>query len=780
MRIVKLIIQGFGQFKNKTFDFKPGLNIIEGLNESGKTTLHAFIEAMFYGFVNPETKVKKLLESHDRYEPKATDVYGGSMIIEHEKTLYRITRNLKKRNRDPLTIIKESTGEDITKTLDIDPVSKTADIGKWLNIPYTLYQNTLSIRQLEARTSDNVGELLMQRLSNLTTAASESLSPQKAIKSLEEELTKIGTDRASTKPYAKNLADIEQLNTQKAAVLKMYETLLALKTDVEKEKQTVYALTQSKTDLEQQITAKENTIKRKRYEMIDALMKEKEAKTIELESLSAYKTFNPDDLEHYQALNHHIKTTQERIQENAKRIEALEKDITELQKTTENAVDMDAVKEDRRKLLEFDRQIDLERLQTLRVAQKESIEQTTQLNTKRKALELKQSRALKRWFLIIPLVIGFIYAVKLTKLNTALMHIRNQKDVIDADLNTIEAIVKKRDALLDKHHVDDLEAFEDYYEDVLAQINIKRAIEEKQESIETFTKQQSALKSTLKKDQEALDKLSAHYDVTDYEGLKNTRDKHKQYRAHQREIDNITTRINDYLDGLDYQAFKASIDFQAPHVKTDDLETIQNRLAALLESIQNKKLSIERNESTIETQEKQHEPLEAIEQKLLQCMRKKEAFDQERSVIEQAIKRIETATKAIEENFAPVLSASIKTYLKQFTDARYSDIRVAKDLLFKVYDHRYEQFESALHFSQGTTDQVYFAMRLGMLDALNQKTLPLLLDDAFVSYDDHRLNHVLEVLKTMIKSRQIILFTCQRREHHLSEKTALKHHYITL
>ena len=41
---------------------------------------------------------------------------------------------------------------------------------------------------------------------------------------------------------------------------------------------------------------------------------------------------------------------------------------------------------------------------------------------------------------------------------------------------------------------------------------------------------------------------------------------------------------------------------------------------------------------------------------------------------------------------------------------------------------------------------------------------PLVLDDAFVRFDDTRLKAALEILKNTAKQKQVILFTCQHRE----------------
>lgn len=51
MKIRSLHIANFGKFSNRTFHFSDdGFQLVYGLNESGKTTLKAFIESMLFGF----------------------------------------------------------------------------------------------------------------------------------------------------------------------------------------------------------------------------------------------------------------------------------------------------------------------------------------------------------------------------------------------------------------------------------------------------------------------------------------------------------------------------------------------------------------------------------------------------------------------------------------------------------------------------------------------------------------------------------------------------------
>ena len=49
MIIEKIHIDAFGRLENRDFELSEGVNIIEGANESGKSTLAAFIRFVFYG-----------------------------------------------------------------------------------------------------------------------------------------------------------------------------------------------------------------------------------------------------------------------------------------------------------------------------------------------------------------------------------------------------------------------------------------------------------------------------------------------------------------------------------------------------------------------------------------------------------------------------------------------------------------------------------------------------------------------------------------------------------
>src|SRR5690625_3858440 len=89
MILRSLHIEGFGLHHDLRMDLGPGLNLIEGPNEAGKSTLHAFLTAMLHG----------LPRGGERFEPIAGGAHAGSLIVESKLGEIRIERSFSPRRR---------------------------------------------------------------------------------------------------------------------------------------------------------------------------------------------------------------------------------------------------------------------------------------------------------------------------------------------------------------------------------------------------------------------------------------------------------------------------------------------------------------------------------------------------------------------------------------------------------------------------------------------------------------------------------------------------------
>ncbi|PID02941.1 hypothetical protein CSV67_05580 [Sporosarcina sp. P2] len=78
MKIQKILLYGFGQHENLEINLRPGMNLLYGPNEAGKTTIQQAILHILFGF--PQKNQQEL-----RYEPKTGGKYGGCLYIEDQE-----------------------------------------------------------------------------------------------------------------------------------------------------------------------------------------------------------------------------------------------------------------------------------------------------------------------------------------------------------------------------------------------------------------------------------------------------------------------------------------------------------------------------------------------------------------------------------------------------------------------------------------------------------------------------------------------------------------------
>ncbi len=90
MKIKRVDLINFGKFNNYHLDFDDSFNLIYGLNESGKSTMHAFISFMLFGVNKANTKRKTKIKDYLRYKPINKNEYSGRMIFEKDGFTYEI------------------------------------------------------------------------------------------------------------------------------------------------------------------------------------------------------------------------------------------------------------------------------------------------------------------------------------------------------------------------------------------------------------------------------------------------------------------------------------------------------------------------------------------------------------------------------------------------------------------------------------------------------------------------------------------------------------------
>lgn len=177
MIIKEVNIGKFGKLENQKYQFAPRINVIYGANESGKSTLMQFLKAMLFGL--EKTRVRKTLDTYNRYEPWDTPAYFyGSMIFETGQQQFLLERNFYyKEKRARLVNIRD--GEELSVEYgDLDML-----LG---NVSAAAYENTCCIGQEQLLPGRELGVLLEDERSNLAQTGSGDFQLSKALQELEQ------------------------------------------------------------------------------------------------------------------------------------------------------------------------------------------------------------------------------------------------------------------------------------------------------------------------------------------------------------------------------------------------------------------------------------------------------------------------------------------------------------------------------------------------------------------------------------------------------------------
>ena len=216
MRLIDLHIEGFGKFHDLDLRFAEGMNILYGHNEAGKSTLHAFLQAMLYG-LERRPGIGSAAKLHKKYRPwDAPERFGGTLRLAHEGSIYRIVRdfNANDLSADGATISSLEIWNETAGVRVPDPRGfLQAMLG---GISETAFENTVSIGQLRSATSRSMVHELKSYITNLSTTGDMSLDSAGALKLLRQQRSALEAKRVpeAAKSYAQLIGEIRNIERE--------------------------------------------------------------------------------------------------------------------------------------------------------------------------------------------------------------------------------------------------------------------------------------------------------------------------------------------------------------------------------------------------------------------------------------------------------------------------------------------------------------------------------------------------------------------------------------
>ena len=155
--------------------------------------------------------------------------------------------------------------------------------------------------------------------------------------------------------------------------------------------------------------------------------------------------------------------------------------------------------------------------------------------------------------------------------------------------------------------------------------------------------------------------------------------------------------------------------------------------------------------------------LAQIEESLEFYREKLKNIEEEKRALTIASGAIFKAAELMQQDIIPQINEKTGLILKHITGGSHSTLLASKDKEMNT------EFENTVHslweFSDGTIDQMYFALRIAASEVFSEKeSVPILIDEAFAYYDEGRMKSTFDFLSEISKEKQIILFTCKEKE----------------
>ncbi|MCI8331294.1 MAG: AAA family ATPase [Clostridiales bacterium] len=745
MFIKNIYIGTFGPIQDKKFDFQNKINLIEGDNESGKSTICAFIKFMFFGLSAKSVsglsaKGTSGLSDRKKYIPFESNCAFGTMTLhtgkdggEGEDYLIerRITLTGKTAAKDEYRILSLATGQ--PAFVGIEPCDA------FLSMSEGLFLRTVYVSQKMGAAVD--GKEITAALENLLFSAEESVDSAKAIKELDavrvELLYKNGKGGRLYEAQGKRdelLARLEQTKRARQELAAEEEQLRRLQKS-ESENQRLTTEAQQKIEQYNQATLLQSFDKLHRLEQKQAALQAKRAKLTPSGGL-------PETEEIHMAI---------RL---ASELRAAWQDLDRLQDAWQKCRKEEGTEG---ALAAF-------------------------LGQKKTAARAKAAGFVVLLVGLAACIGGFVMTAGLLTeavpavLPYALWGCGGALFVASILLFAMGAkksrTIKQFFAMSGAEQMEKIRLLE---KQALAQAQRQNTAETEQQNT---AKTDAALSQLLEKraQAEALEDSAAQLcqkyraafsspDSLDDLAVRLTAVKENclSLESEWQQIEKAKEELRAALADEEEETLKQSLPAPAETIlQTYNIKDLKNRLAFGTEAQE----SIRAKRSELETALAAKRAALADEGELAAEIEEQTALIDmltlRYNAVKLALDRIEEASLRIKSNVSPALAGRASELMCAATKDKYAKLWIADDVSM-TYQEPGGFMRSVDYLSQGTKDLAYIALRIALCETLCQdKQMPMIFDEAFAALDDHRLAQMLAVIAA--REGQTLIFTSHTRD----------------
>lgn len=174
---------------------------------------------------------------------------------------------------------------------------------------------------------------------------------------------------------------------------------------------------------------------------------------------------------------------------------------------------------------------------------------------------------------------------------------------------------------------------------------------------------------------------------------------------------------------------------------------------------------------------KENAKLQELEGRYMELKKRMEEVEENTAAIELAYATIQKLAGNIYDQYGAGMNKRVSDMVSHITGGHYTNVILDEQLNIKV--RRNQQYLGTEFLSTGTLEQIYLAVRLSVAEEMSRVGMPLMLDDIFGSYDDARLEAVLQCLVDY-HAEQIIIFTANDRLADILDRTNIEYTFIEI
>ena len=763
MRIKRCTIRAYGQFKDRSFDnLNHPMVVVQGKNETGKSTFFHFLRSMLYGFSPDQVVVNK-------YAPLDGTAMEGDIVFsnaQHEEMT--VSRKL---DSVPSGFLLNGTRDDLgNRTIPlIEHISRPV-----FESVYTL--GLYDMIEFSRQAWDTIQDRLLGSLN-----VGHIRSAKDVIRALERESFSIWRGEIDGTSVIRQF-EIQQRELKKKA-RNARENDLRLRQLLKE----VAGYEAREIELEEeQIRLKGD---RRRFKRLYPVLRM-------VEKMEALKEVAGDvqDYQHVPEDPHLIlETLSDQIEKDEDKLEYAKRDIrfaqANIQKFVKSLLTENLTKESLKAIRELP---DVELRHHVYACQEAlgSLREV-QMYAKMLSVRASASKSLLPWISLlvvssIMIVCGIWFVLPMLWMSGAILflfgtvqglevtrHNRNigyeggeqWPDVTDFEIEAQERKEAINEILVGiplpeiRLENPDLELVSDIE-------SLKVALDDYDQQVRKFTELEKDFKlsnrSTLNKIKQLKEPLNRLGDGDILKGARILLEKRKAVRQAEQYEETLNQDYPNWRDMM--EEIKKIRAEEGNRVFTDeDVVRIETRLEHIDSEL--KEVAAFRIEKTKDIERLQSEPsVVSIEGELALLGERRKELEERRDRLQLLANVLQKADNQFRVKHQPEVIRLAGEYLSFVTEGRYNRLGIDEETgELLVYRNDSEtSFKVAPPLSQGTCDQIFLAIRLAIIDHLDEgkERLPVFLDEVFVNWDSSRRKNVYGILRRMSEKRQIFLFTC--------------------